>query len=212
MSIIVRLNNARQLSNPAEGLDQFDDPRFRPVEEFMPEDEREEWLQYLEYLGAKPDKERMSNERMSSAEKDAIKKFCNNEILTKLRDEAVTKASWNYGTAIGDSIRERYEGLWLTIVEVTNVCVRKGAKGLFWIVTSPEIASIFESMFAHPLEPQREIHIPIGGEEICNIGVIKSKWRLFADPKWNQNEILIGANWNAKPEHAATITVINFAF
>lgn len=32
------------------GLDPNDDPRFRPVEEFMPEDERQEWLEYVAYL------------------------------------------------------------------------------------------------------------------------------------------------------------------
>lgn len=37
----------RRYADPAEGLDMLDDPAFRPIEEFMPPDERDEWIQYV---------------------------------------------------------------------------------------------------------------------------------------------------------------------
>lgn len=51
---MVRKDLTALLSNdPARGLHQEDDPEFRPVEEFLPEDEREEWEQRLRELGRK---------------------------------------------------------------------------------------------------------------------------------------------------------------
>jgi hypothetical protein len=40
-------------TDPAEGLDMDDDPDARPIEDFLPEDEREEWEQRLKELGHK---------------------------------------------------------------------------------------------------------------------------------------------------------------
>ncbi len=36
--------------DPAEGLEQEDDPAFKPVEDFMPDDERAEWQAYIKQL------------------------------------------------------------------------------------------------------------------------------------------------------------------
>jgi RNA polymerase sigma factor (sigma-70 family) len=53
---VVRKDLSALLStNPTEGLNDEDDPNFRPVEEFLPEDEREEWRQQLRELGHKED-------------------------------------------------------------------------------------------------------------------------------------------------------------
>lgn len=41
-----------------------------------------------------------------------------------------TKCTWDYNTALGETMRERYESLYCKLVEVTNVLVKKGAKGL----------------------------------------------------------------------------------
>jgi hypothetical protein len=51
---VVRKDLSALLStNPAEGLHQEEDPEFRPIEEFLPEDEREEWRQQLRELERK---------------------------------------------------------------------------------------------------------------------------------------------------------------
>lgn len=38
------------LEDPFERLDPVDDPSFRPIREFVPEDEREEFDAYMAYL------------------------------------------------------------------------------------------------------------------------------------------------------------------
>jgi hypothetical protein len=53
---VVRKDLTALLStNPAEGLHEEEDPDFRPIEELLPEDEREEWRQQLRELGHKED-------------------------------------------------------------------------------------------------------------------------------------------------------------
>lgn len=53
---VVRKDLTALLStDPTRGFHQEDDPDFRPVEEFLPEDEREEWKQRLQELGRKED-------------------------------------------------------------------------------------------------------------------------------------------------------------
>ena len=56
---------------------------------------------------------------------------------------------WDFSTALGDTIKEKYESLYVKVVEVTNVVHRKTLRGgANWIVTSPEVASIFETATA----------------------------------------------------------------
>jgi RNA polymerase sigma factor (sigma-70 family) len=53
---VVRKDLTALLStDPTEGLHAEEDPDFRPIEEFLPEDEREEWRQQLRELGHKED-------------------------------------------------------------------------------------------------------------------------------------------------------------
>jgi hypothetical protein len=68
------------------------------------------------------------------------------EVLSDLRNNAGTVASWDFNTALGDTIKEKYESLYVKVVEVSNVVHRKTLRGgCNWLVTSPEVASIFET-------------------------------------------------------------------
>lgn len=40
-------------TNPSKGLEQHDDPNAQPIENFMPEDEKHEWKQYVDYFQGK---------------------------------------------------------------------------------------------------------------------------------------------------------------
>jgi hypothetical protein len=71
------------------------------------------------------------------------------EVLTDLRNNAGTVAAWDFNTALGDTIKEKYESLYVKVVEVSNVVHRKTLRGgCNWLVTSPEVASIFETATA----------------------------------------------------------------
>jgi hypothetical protein len=54
------------------------------------------------------------------------------------------ESKWDFQTALGDTIREKYESLYVKVVEVSNVINRKMVRGQAnWVVTSPEVASMF---------------------------------------------------------------------
>ena len=113
------------------------------------------------------------------------------EVLTDLRQNAGTVASWDFNTALGDTIKEKYESLYVKVVEVTNVVHRKTLRGgCNWIVTSPEVASIFETSTAgFAPAPSDTFTSSIG---IQYVGTVNQRWRLYKDPLFPTGQLLMG--------------------
>ncbi len=113
------------------------------------------------------------------------------EILTDLRLNAGTVSAWDYSTALGQTIKERYESLYVKIVEMSNVIHRKTLRGgANFLVTSPEVASIFETATAGFGPTMSDTFTSSLG--IQYVGTINSKWRLFKDPLFPPGQILLG--------------------
>lgn len=113
------------------------------------------------------------------------------EVLTDLRNNAGTVAAWDFNTALGDTIKEKYESLYVKVVEVSSVVHRKTLRGgCNWIVTSPEVASIFETATAGfaPI-PSDTFTSSLG---IQYVGTVNSRWRLYKDPLFPTSQILMG--------------------
>lgn len=113
------------------------------------------------------------------------------EVLTDLRNNAGTIAVWDFNTALGDTIKERYESLYIKVVEVSNVVHRKTLRGgCNWIVTSPEVASVFETATAgFAPAPSETFTMSLG---IQYVGTINNRWRLYKDPLFPQGQLLMG--------------------
>lgn len=113
------------------------------------------------------------------------------EVLTDLRNNAGTISSWDFNTALGDTIKEKYESLYVKVVEVSNVVHRKTLRGgCNWLVTSPEVASIFETATAGFAPAPSETFTSSLG--IQYVGTVNSRWRLYKDPLFPQGQILLG--------------------
>lgn len=113
------------------------------------------------------------------------------EVLTDLRNNAGTVASWDFNTALGDTIKEKYESLYIKIVEVSNVVHRKTLRGgCNWIVTSPEVASIFETATAGFAPAPSETFTSSLG--IQYVGTVNSRWRLYKDPLFPTGQMMLG--------------------
>jgi hypothetical protein len=113
------------------------------------------------------------------------------EVLTDLRNNAGTVASWDFNTALGDTIKEKYESLYVKVVEVTNVVHRKTLRGgCNWLVTSPEVASIFETATAGFAPAPSETFTSSLG--IQYVGTVNNRWRLYKDPLFPTGQILMG--------------------
>lgn len=113
------------------------------------------------------------------------------EVLTDLRNNAGTVAVWDFNTALGDTIKEKYESLYVKVVELSNVVHRKTLRGgCNWLVTSPEVASIFETATAGFAPAPSETFTSSLG--IQYVGTINNRWRLYKDPLFPQGQILLG--------------------
>ena len=113
------------------------------------------------------------------------------EVLTDLRNNAGTVASWDFNTALGDTIKEKYESLYVKVVEVTNVVHRKTLRGgANWIVTSPEVASIFETATAGFAPAASESFT--GSLGIQYVGTVNNRWRIYKDPLFPTGQLLMG--------------------
>lgn len=113
------------------------------------------------------------------------------EVLTDLRNNAGTVASWDFNTALGDTIKEKYESLYVKVVEVSNVIHRKTLRGgANWIVTSPEVASIFETATAGFAPAPSETFTSSLGVQY--VGTVNNRWRLYKDPLFPSSQILMG--------------------
>lgn len=113
------------------------------------------------------------------------------EVLTDLRNNAGTVAVWDFNTALGDTIKEKYESLYVKVVEVSAVVHRKTLRGgCNWLVTSPEVASIFETATAGFAPAPSETFTSSLG--IQYVGTVNNRWRLYKDPLFPQGQILMG--------------------
>lgn len=113
------------------------------------------------------------------------------EVLTDLLLNAGTVGAWDFSTALGDTIKERYESLYVKIVEMSAVIHRKTLRGgANWLVTSPEVASIFETATAGFAPAPSETFTSSLG--IQYVGTINNRWKLYKDPLFRTNQILMG--------------------
>lgn len=130
-----------------------------------------------------------------------------------------TIAAWDFNTSIGDTIRDKYDSLFIKIIEVTGVLLRKGATGFFWVVTSPEIFSIMDSATSDKTIEKNSvfgIHAEqesMGLQEgkLTDMGVMSRRWRVLVTSEWPSNMILIGCGSKENgPNCYARISVCNF--
>lgn len=113
------------------------------------------------------------------------------EVLTDLRNNSGTVTAWDFNTALGETIKEKYESLYVKVVEVSNVIHRKTLRGgANWIVTSPEVASIFETATAGFAPAPSETFTSSLG--IQYVGTVNNRWRLYKDPLFPTNQLLMG--------------------
>lgn len=113
------------------------------------------------------------------------------EVLTDLRNNAGTVSVWDFNTAYGDTIKEKYESLYVKVVEISNVVHRKTLRGgCNWLVTSPEVASVFETATAGFAPAPSETFTSSLG--IQYVGTVNNRWRLYKDPLFPTGQILLG--------------------
>jgi hypothetical protein len=97
------------------------------------------------------------------------------------------------GASFTGTVREWYETLVETCIDVANQIHRKTLRGAAnWIVTSPDVATIFEASVLYKpvlsMDP-KETMFSVGTEKI---GSLNNRFTVYKDPYFPWNKILIG--------------------
>lgn len=175
-----------------------------------------------EYDEVQPTQKKASRPDRATFQKPTFENFFSHEELEQIRQIAGTIITWDFCTALGHTIKERYEGLYCKVNELTNVLVAKGAAGYFWMVMSPEIASIFETAVAgfvpsctceedSNTHPNLNGHSPLGLAAVDYVGLVNGKWRLYKDAEFEQGQILVGCNDALESSiHYGRLNIANF--
>lgn len=113
------------------------------------------------------------------------------EIIDDLRSNAGTILAWDFKTALGTNIKEKYESLYVKLAEASAVIHRKTMRAAAnWIVTSPEIATIFETSTAgFAPSPSETFTSSLGVQYVGSVG---TRWKVYKDPAFKANQILFG--------------------
>jgi hypothetical protein len=113
------------------------------------------------------------------------------EIITDLRQNAGTVAAWDYSTALGDTVKEKYESLFVKLSEVSAVVHRKTLRGgANWLICAPEVAAIFETATAGFAPSQTKGFT--GSLGVQYVGSVNKTWDIYKDPTLPRGQILMG--------------------
>ena len=169
---------------------------------------------------AKPEPIMLMTANGREIEKPTFKNFHTHEKLMEIAAGAGTIAPWDWNTALGDTIKEKYESFYCKLLEVRKTLIAKGVAGYMWIAASPEICSILE-VSTHLFSPAPSGDwscewaglgvTPVGINYVDYCGTVGGNWRLYKDALMSQNVVLMGVNDKIEPpQHYAVIKIMNF--
>lgn len=99
------------------------------------------------------------------------------------------------------------------ISEATSILLRKGARGHFWVLTSPEIYSLIYNAVESFLM-RAGGHEPLALQPgVTSMGILGKHWRIFVSPEFPTFRLLIGADFDERPmSHYARLSISNYFF
>ena len=109
--------------------------------------------------------------------------------------EVARTSSLTPGPAFTGTVREWYETLVETIIDVANEIHRKTLRGSAnFIVVSPEVATIFEAsvLYKPNLKIDGQGQVALGNIGAEAIGSLSNRFTVYKDPYFPRNKILVG--------------------
>jgi len=137
--------------------------------------------------------------------------FFTHRLVEELSKAAATKERINWDQLFGETIEERRGDLYCSLKDHTQTIVKLGGKGFFWIVTSPELASILSSSKQEFNFSDAADQMPLGYDYVLFEGILQKRWRVYSDPLVPINQVLIGTGFRKKiSAYYAVLTIDNF--
>lgn len=140
----------------------------------------------------------------------ALDRYLKERKSSDLAQAAGIVTVWDFNTALGNTMVERFESLHVKIAEATAVAIRHGAAGYFWILTSPEVATMIEGTRNFKTTAESQEYIPMGVSDTMCVGTLDKRWRLYVEPHMSSNYMVIGCDPHTNPKHIARISVANY--
>jgi hypothetical protein len=148
--------------------------------------------------------------------------FYSHKQLIKFLKNAKSHTEWDFAASMGDTIKEKYETLYFSLVQLTADVRMKSpirqkehlesdVTASWWVVTTPEISSIFETATIGFAPRYRLDEAKPAG--VIYAGTINCRWRLFKDDDFPNGKMLIGFGMPPKKitgENCGVIHVTNF--
>ncbi len=122
----------------------------------------------------------------------AIAAKIDRKVLDKIANNCGTKKSLDFAKLLGETIKEKWESLYVEMVKTGNEIRDKSFAPFVanFVVTSPEIASVFEDA-CHGLTSVPPLYMP-SATDIQHIGTVCHRWRVYTDPKMSVKRIILG--------------------
>lgn len=122
---------------------------------------------------------------------DSSNFFCDHDGVVRLSDMANTVNYWDANVAYGELLKEKVTSFHVKLTELTLVMIRKGAKGLFWLVVSPEVLGMIETSANYRANTDNDQY-PMGTDEVLEVGVLNRQWRIYVDPLLSHDTAIVG--------------------
>lgn len=110
------------------------------------------------------------------------------EIIVK-NDDWYLMDTWNFNEALGDTIMEKYESLYVKLHDVGNKI-----GNLTRLICGPEVASIFETATSGFAPEPWPTNIKLCNIAFHKIGRINNKFDIYVDHRLKNNIYVIGDN------------------
>lgn len=121
---------------------------------------------------------------------------------------------WDFDTANGNTVREKFESLFVTLANASNLIYRKTTYSPNLVLTSPEAGSLIEISVAFKPNPNGLLG---DKQPIRFAGTLNSRWNMFNTVYFEPPQVLIGCvpckehAVREEPDFLAMIKIRNFA-
>lgn len=134
--------------------------------------------------------------------------FTEREFLSLL-ETAQTVSMWNFANALGDTIKEKAESLYLMVIDVARTVARKIDKEqYFWLAIPPTMTTLFHTFMHDSVEYQA-----MGGIECKYLGIMGRVLKVYECPVLPDDKMLVGCGNEVMSEkHYARITISDLFF
>ena len=125
-------------------------------------------------------------------------KFFTHPVVDWFLNNAGSTETFDWITVVDNKNKDnKYKKFHSKLSEITEMLVQKGARGYFWLITSPQVSDILATM--KPIWVSACLdQLPLGYPIVLHQGTLDKRWRIYSDLALTNNIMLMGAGFSKK--------------